>query len=719
MNIDPRTDTLWKTYLVYFLVLLFGIALIVKIILVQTKDSEKLKELAQQKELRVRTLEASRGNIYSSDGQLMATSIPQYDVFFDYKAVDSTLLANKIDSLCIQMSELFPKRTPAQWKAFFAEGMVKKNRHYKIGLNISLAEYNKMQKFVIFNQGLYKGGLIAEKKIRRERPFKELAGLMLGMANEEQGYFFGIEGAYNEYLRGVNGRQLVRRIHHGDWMPVNSEDDVEAQNGDDVITTFDIKLQDIVESALNHTLTENKAEQGCAILMDVETGYVKAMANLRLNHETGKYEESYNVAMAERYEPGSVFKIASMVVLFNHKEDTKLTDLVNIGTGPIKFSNRVMKDDHSFAKGGICTVQEVIEQSSNKGTAVLITKAFAAHPEKYVDGLYALGLNKKIGTGIKGEAQPVIKHPNDKTKDGRKLWSNVSLPWMSIGYEVNVTPMQLIMLYNAIANGGRLMKPQFVTEIRRGSQTVEKYDPICLNEHIASTESIKKLQTMLEGVAIRGTAKRQFAGCVVNVAGKTGTAQYYDRVQGYAYHEPGIGRKLYNTTFVGYFPAEQPRYSCIVMVSRARGRFWAAGGVSALGFREIAEKVYAMRIGTQDDDSIKVVPRIASEPVIVRHDKETAFLKSIAKDYNDFAINGEWVTVEQNESGETKIKEARLQSGRVPNVIGMDISDAVYLLENMGIKTNFVGQGTVKEQSLHPGDTVRANSIIHLTLEKK
>ena len=719
MNIDPRTDTLWKTYLVYFLVLLFGIALIVKIILVQTKDSEELKKLAQQKELRVRTLEASRGNIYSSDGQLMATSIPQYDVFFDYKAVDSTLLANKIDSLCIQMSELFPKRTPAQWKAFFAEGMVKKNRHYKIGLNISLAEYNKMQKFVIFNQGLYKGGLIAEKKIRRERPFKELAGLMLGMANEEQGYFFGIEGAYNEYLRGVNGHQLVRRIHHGDWMPVNSEDDVEAQNGDDVITTFDIKLQDIVESALNHTLTENKAEQGCAILMDVETGYVKAMANLRLNHETGKYEESYNVAMAERYEPGSVFKIASMVVLFNHKEDTKLTDLVNIGTGPIKFSNRVMKDDHSFAKGGICTVQEVIEQSSNKGTAVLITKAFAAHPEKYVDGLYALGLNKKIGTGIKGEAQPVIKHPNDKTKDGRKLWSNVSLPWMSIGYEVNVTPMQLIMLYNAIANGGRLMKPQFVTEIRRGSQTVEKYDPICLNEHIASPESIKKLQTMLEGVAIRGTAKRQFAGCVVNVAGKTGTAQYYDRVQGYAYHEPGIGRKLYNTTFVGYFPAEQPRYSCIVMVSRARGRFWAAGGVSAPGFREIAEKVYAMRIGTQDDDSIKVAPRIASEPVIVRHDKETAFLKSIAKDYNDFAINGEWVTVEQNESGETKIKEARLQSGRVPNVIGMDISDAVYLLENMGIKTNFVGQGTVKEQSLRPGDTVRANSIIHLTLEKK
>ena len=442
--IDPKTDTLWKTYLVYFLVLVFGIAIIAKIIVVQTKDNKELVKLAEQREYRVDTLEASRGNIFSSDGQLMATTIPLYDVFFDYKAVDSVVLADNIDSLCVQMAELLSKRNAAQWKAFFAEGKAKKNRHYKIALNITQAELRKMQSFVIFNRGIYKGGIIVEKKIRREHPYKNLASLMLGMANEKKGYFFGLEGAYNDYLRGQNGRQLVRRIHHGGWIPVDSEDNTDAQNGDDVITTFDIKLQDIVESALNNTLTVNKAEQGCAILMDVETGYVKALANLSLNHETGKYEELYNVALTERYEPGSVFKIASMVVLLNNNENMNLSDKVNIGTGPIKFSNRTMKDDHSFAKGGICTVQEVIEQSSNKGTAVLVTKNFAAHPERYVDGLYALGLNKKIGTGITGEAQPVIKHPNDKTKDGRKLWSNVSLPWMSIGYEVNVTPMQLL-----------------------------------------------------------------------------------------------------------------------------------------------------------------------------------------------------------------------------------------------------------------------------------
>ncbi len=718
MKLDPRSDTLWRTYLCYFLILLVGVAIIVKIIIVQAKDSKELQDMAEKREYRVETLEASRGIIFSSDDQVMAISVPYYDVFFDYQAVDSTVLANNIDSLCIQMAQLFPKRNAAQWKEFFAIGMAKKSRYYKIGLNVTQAQLRQMQQFVIFNRGIYQGGLITQKKIKREHPYKDLAGLMLGMANEEKGYYFGLEGAYNDYLKGQNGRRLVRRIHHGGWIPVNSDDDVDAQNGDDIITTFDIKLQDIVENALRNTLTENKAEQGCAILMDVETGYVKALANLRLNHETNVYEESYNVALAERYEPGSVFKIASMVVLLSQK-DVNLDDKVNIGTGPIKFSNRTMKDDHSFAQGGICTVQEVIEQSSNKGTAVLINKNYATHPEKYVEGLYALGLNKKIGTGINGEAQPVIKHPDDKTKDGRKLWSKVSLPWMSIGYEVNVTPMHLITLYNAIANGGRMMKPQFVTEIRRGSQTVKEFEPIVLNECIAGPEAIQKLRTMLEGVVIRGTAKRQFQGCVVNVAGKTGTAQYYDRVQGYAYHEPGIGRKLYNTTFVGYFPAEKPRYSCIVMVSRARGRFWAAGSVSAPGFREIAEKVYAMRIGTHEDDTLAPVSPVSNEPIIVRHSKEASYLNGIDNPFNDYAINGDWVTVQKTENGETDLRTAQLQPNLVPNLVGMDITDAVYLLENMGVKTEFTGQGTVKEQSLHAGDTLKANSIICLKLEKK
>ena len=718
MKIEPKTDTLWKTYLVYFLVLLFGIAVIVKIILVQTKDSHELVQLAEKREYRLREMEASRGNIFSSDGQLMATTIPLYDVFFDYKAVDSAFLAQNIDSLCDQMANLFPKRNATQWKAFFAEGKAKKNRHYKIALNITQSELRQMQQFVIFNRGLYQGGMIYEKKTRRDHPYKELASLMLGMANEEKGYYFGLEGAYNDYLRGQNGHQMERRLHHNDWIPVDSEKNEDAINGNDLITTFDIKMQDIVENALNNTLVTNKAEQGCAILMDVETGYVKALASLSLNHETGQYEEKYNFALAERYEPGSVFKIASMVVLLNHNEKLKLDDKVNIGTGPIKFSNRVMKDDHRFAANGIATVQEVIEQSSNKGTAVLITKEFVTHPEKYVEGLYALGLNKKVGTGIVGEAKPVIKHPNDKTKDGRKLWSNVSLPWMSIGYEVNVTPLHLITLYNAIANGGKMMKPQFVTEIRRGTQTIEKFEPVVLNERIASPEAIEKLQTMLEGVVLRGTAKRQFKGCVVPVAGKTGTAQYYDKVQGYSYHEPGIGRKLYNTTFVGYFPTDKPKYSCIIVVSRARGPYWAAGSVSAPGFREIAEKINATRIGIKDDDSTVLVHN-TYEPIIVQSEKARNYLNGLSEEYSDYALDGNWVTIEKDDNGETKVRKAEIKPNIVPNVVGMDVTDAIYLLENLGLKPDFKGQGIIEEQSMEAGDTIKTNSVIHLKLEKK
>ena len=458
---------------------------------------------------------------------------------------------------------------------------------------------------------------------------------------------------------------------------------------------------------------------GCAILMDVETGYIRALANLKLNHETNQYEESYNFALAERYEPGSVFKIASMVVLLNNFPDMKLTDKVNIGTGPIKFSNRVMRDDHSFAKDGICTVQEVIEQSSNKGTAVLVTKSFMTHPEKYVDGLYALGLNKKVGTGIAGEAQPLIKHPTDKTKDGRKIWSNVSLPWMSIGYEVNVTPMQLLTLYNAIANGGRMMKPQFVTEIRNGNQTVEKFEPVVLNEQIASPEAIAMLQTMLEGVVQRGTAKRQLSDCAFRTAGKTGTAQYCHPKLGYKYREPGVYHKLYNTTFVGYFPADKPKYSCIVVVNRARGQHWAAGSVSAPGFREIAEKVYALRLGIEDDQSGLADNTAVAAPAIVNRSQALNYLNGIDATYTDYSIDEEWVTVEDAPDGSKKIHSAEVTGNTVPNVVGMNITDAVYLLESMGIETRFDGKGIVTEQSLQAGDSIKGKCIMNLKLALK
>jgi cell division protein FtsI (penicillin-binding protein 3) len=291
---------------------------------------------------------------------------------------------------------------------------------------------------------------------------------------------------------------------------------------------------------------------------------------------------------------------------------------------------------------------------------------------------------------------------------------------MSIGYEVNVTPLQIITLYNAIANGGKMMKPQFVTEIRRGNQTIEKYDPVVLNEQIAPPEAIQMLQTMLRGVVERGTARRQLADCAFPTAGKTGTAQYCDPRLGYKYRDPQTGRRMYNTTFVGYFPADKPKYSCIVVVSRARGPYWAAGGVSAPGFREIAERVYALRLGIQEDESTQQVPiEDEGKPAIVNHGQALAYLNGILADYNDYALDGEWVTIEQSADGTRKIHDAQVKPGRVPDVVGMNVSDAVYLLESMGISTHFSGQGTVVEQSLHAGDTLKQNSVMNLKLAMK
>ena len=721
MSTEPRTESLRKSYLMYAGVLLFAIAIIAKIIVVQTKDSKELVQLAEKKEYRIRELEASRGNILSYDGKLMATSVPVFDIYFDASVVDMDLFRNNIDSLSFIMSAAFPQKSAKQWKESLSTAKAENKKYFPVVKNISLEQYRNMQQFPIFNKGQNRGGIVAEKKTRRVRPYNELAGRIIGYVNETENHYVGLEGAYNDYLRGQNGQQLVRRLHHNNWIPVDSDDDTDAKNGNDVVTTFDVNLQDIVESALNNTMATNKAEQGCAILMDVETGYIRACANLKLNHKTGQYEESYNFALAERYEPGSVFKIASMTVLFNQYPNTKLTDIVNIGTGPIVFSKRVMRDDHTFTKDGRATFAQIIEQSSNKGTAVLITKHFMTHPEKYVDGLYALGLNKKPGTRLAGEAQPLIKHPTDTDKKGNKLWSNVSLPWMSIGYEVNVTPMQIITLYNAIANNGKMMKPQFVSEIRHGNQTIERFDPVVINEQICPPEGVKMLQSMLEGVVLRGTAKRQLADSNVKMAGKTGTAQYCHPHLGYSYRNPQTGRREYNTTFVGYFPADKPKYTCIIVVSRARGQFWAAGGVSAPGFREIAEKVYAMRLGIEEDSiSARYTTENEEATALLHHSEAASFLNGMEEQFTDYNTDGkEWVTINRTIDGSARIDAVDLKDNTVPNVIGMNITDAIYLLENQGIKATFTGEGVVSEQSLHPGDTLKGNRSMELKLARK
>ena len=587
MSRDPKSSSLLRTFLVYFAVLAVGVIIIVKAVLVQTKEGDELRQLADQVETRFDTLQASRGDILSDNGSLLATDVPIFEVGIDPSVIDDTVFNANVDQLSRQLAAMFPKRSAERWKKGLIEAKEKGRRYFLVDLNVTLGQYREMETFAILNKGNLKGGLTkSQPKFKRIHPYGSLAARTIGYVNDS--LVVGLESACDSILRGTDGHHKQRHLHHGVWIPVEDDNNIEAVNGNDIVSTLDIGIQDIAERALRHALVENKAEQGCAIVMEVATGHVKAITNLQRNKETDRCQELYNFALGNGIEPGSTFKLASMLVLLESFPDLNINSHINIGSGPLTFSNKKMYDDHTIHADGRVTIREVFEQSSNKGTAKLITDYFGAHPERYVNGLYSMGLNIPLGTGIAGEARPYIKHPIlDKNH-----WSKTSLPWMSIGYELRLPPLQILTLYNAVANEGKMMKPQFVKEIRKEGITLETIEPVVLKEHIASQKTIDSIQSMMQGVVERGTAK-MLRGTEYGIAGKTGTAQLYN-VQKKAYkwvNAEGRLERDYNVTFVGYFPAEKPIYSCIVVISKAKGRFYSAGKVAAPAFKEISDRV--------------------------------------------------------------------------------------------------------------------------------
>lgn len=679
MKREPKTRCLIRTFLVYLGVLAVGVTIIVKALLVQTRDGDELIALAGQVETRFDTLWASRGDILASDGSVLATDVPIYEVGIDPSVIDDTAFYAGIDQLSQQLATMFPKRNAAAWKKGLVEAKDKGKKYFLVDLNVTLGQCQEMKTFAILNKGNLKGGLcMSQPKFKRNHPYGTLAERTIGYVSDDK--LVGLESACDSILRGSNGRHKQRHLHHGSWIPVEDENNIDAVNGNDVVTTIDISIQDIAERALRNAVVENKAEQGCAIVMEVATGEVKAITNLQRDKQTNQCYEGYNFALGVGIEPGSTFKLASMLVLLETYPELNVnTRNVNIGRAhtPLTFSNKKMYDDHPVNEDGWVTIREVFEQSSNKGTAKLITDYFGNSPERYVNGLYNLGLNKPLGTGMIGEAKPYIKHP----VLNKSNWSKTSLPWMSIGYELRLPPLQILTLYNAVANGGKMMKPQFIKEIRKEGVTLQAIEPTVINEQIASKKTIDTLQSMMKGVVARGTAK-MLRDTEYGIAGKTGTAQLYN-VEKKAYkwiNAEGRWERDYNVTFVGFFPADHPVYSCIVVISKAKGRFYSAGKVAAPAFKEIADRVYAT----------KIKGLIETEPQTIR-DAEYHF------DTNPILYD----------------------PMRVPDVQGMNVRDAVYLLENMGWTTSFEGYGQVVHQSVPAGDSLRPGGLIALTLEKK
>ena len=695
----------WRVLLIYVLMLVVGAAIVIKIIVIQTVDREELLEKARNADIRMVKVPAVRGNIFSKNGTLLATTIPVFDVYFDPVAVPEERFNNEIGALSDSLSRMLKDNTKSQYINKFTKARNNNKRYVRIARKLKMEEYERLKTFPIFRERLG-NGLISEKQLIRERPYGDIAMRVIGYVNLSdtlRPVKVGLEGAYDTCLSGRDGMQMRRRINGGRFIDVPSSTNVTPRNGKDIYTSIDAKIQDVAEESLRRCLDENKAQQGCVIMMDVKSGFIEVMASLRYNDKKKKYEESYNFAIAENVEPGSTFKAITMTALLENDPHFNIDRVLNLGnTGKMKFHNRIMTDSHVVGEGHP-TIKQCFWESSNIAFGYLTTEAFESNPQRFIDLIYKTKINEPLNLDIKGEGKPYIKSTSSK------IWSKVSLPWMSIGYELTVTPITLLTYYNAIANNGRMVKPQFVKEIRRGNEVIKTFDTIVINEKIASDRTIKTLQSLLRGVVENGTAKL-LNKCAFPVAGKTGTAQIAQN--------GNYNKKNYTASFVGYFPADDPKYTCIVVISNPMGGKYYGASVSAPVFKEIAEKVYATELGITDEKS--------SYPS--NADKYTRASMAYYEDVDEYCtmegvrmvdgeLSSEWVKVSPSVNGGVTMQSVELVEEVMPDLTGMNVMDAVYLLETMGWKVEFSGRGVVESQSVKAGTSLEKGKTVVLKLK--
>jgi len=700
--VETKKDILWRVYLLYAIMCVFGIAIIAQVINVQFIQGEKWRAKAEALTTEYREIEAARGNIFTSDGSLLATSIPIYEVRMDVKSIHDKLFNSKVDSLALCLANLFVDKSKNQYKAELLEARKNKVGYLLIRKNVSYAELQKMKKFPVFKEGKYKGGIIALQQNKRARPFQDLAARTIGY--ERPGIQpIGLEGAYNSYLTGVGGKRLMQKIAGGVWKPLNDDNEIEPQDGMDLVTTIDINIQDVAEHALLTQLQLHGADHGCTVLMEVETGEIRAIANLSKSKTTGEYGEYYNYAIGEATEPGSTFKLASVIALL---EDggAEITDIVNTEKGVYRFYDRDMKDSHEGGYGKI-SLQRSFELSSNVGISRMVVDHFGKNPQKFIDRMYAMNLNQPLGIEIPGEASPNMKGPSDKG------WSGVSLPWMSIGYEMLLTPIQILTFYNAVANNGKMVRPKLVKEIIKNGVVEKKFETGIINPQICSQATIDKVKQLMEGVVDSGTAKN-LKHADYKIAGKTGTAQIA---------KEGVykGQKVtYQASFVGYFPADNPKYSCIVVVNAPSNSVYYGNLVAGPIFKEIADKVYSSRLDIHKEleaNEILVENRI---PFVQRGNKNdllTSLEKLNVPLKNDTQNTSRWVDAE-NKGTKLELKGSSEINGIVPRVVGMGARDAIYILENLGLRVKIEGRGTVVQQSINAGTAITTQREIILRL---
>ena len=711
---NTRKAILFRTTVVFSGMLVFAGFVIYSLFKIQFVQGAKWRALADSLSTKVFAIEAVRGNIFDSKGNLLATSMPIYDVRLDAQSpafMDEELFLNNIDSLAFGLSEIFKDDMPAKSAKFYKDLLVRTknagNRYFLFKRKISYNQMRALRKLPLFNLGKYKGGIMITERTRREKPFGMLAERTIGFKQEEGAVRVGLEGYFDKHLGGKSGKRVMQRIAGGTYIPIDDELMIDAQQGRDIVTTIDINLQDVAEQALYNNLLENDADYGTAILMEVASGEIKAIANLTRQSE-GVYQETYNYAVGESVEPGSTFKLVSAMALLSDQYMAP-TDKVDTEGGLMRFCNLTMKDSHLGT--GVISFQEAFEHSSNVAFAKLMQKHYSKNPEKLYAHYQALGITEKLDFQLSGVGAPVVKGPKSKS------WSCTSLPYMAIGYELQLTPLQILTVYNTIANNGVFVKPLLVKQIEQAGKVIQAFPHTVLNASVCSHEVAKQLQSMMEGVVLHGTAS-SLKSNFYSYAGKTGTAVIANKGRGYL----AGGGKSYRASFCGYFPAENPKYSCMVLISRPRKENYYASKVALPVFKEIADKVYANALNLHRE--LKFTHKMFSQdlPSIALSEKNDVKVVldqvKLSSHFHNDSIHEdqtEWINglVQDNSIA---MEPQIVSLINMPDLLGMGARDALYLLEKKGLKVELKGYGKVKKQSVLPGTKLSKNQLIQLYL---
>ncbi|MDG1037622.1 MAG: penicillin-binding protein [Polaribacter sp.] len=666
-----KKSILTKFYLVSAFVAFILLAVVFRVFTIQQMEGDRYRELSTELTIKQDTIFANKGNVYAADGNLLATSMSKFTIRMDVLAVDGNVFEENVGALSLELSKMLGKSSN-YYQNKLRKAKKRRNRYLLIARNIGYTDYLKMKQFPIFNKGVYRGGFIADHKTVRAHPIGKIAERTIGYDDFRGGA--GIEGAFADYMEGENGLRWKQKIAKNQWKPINDVNEKEPIDGHDIITTIDVNIQDITHHALLRRLEYFEADHGCAVVMETATGEIKAISNLGRTSE-GAYYEKRNYAVWESHEPGSTFKLASLMAALDDKVIDTST-VVDTEKGRIYIHNRKVEDSHKGGYGKISAAR-VFEISSNVGIVKIMKKNYDHRPQKFIEKLEKYGFKEPIGFSIKGEGKPIVPEPKDKS------WSKISLEWMSWGYGVSLTPMQILMFYNAVANNGVMVKPMFIKELRRQDKTEKVFETEIVNSKIASKETLMKVRKVMENVVVKGTAQNIYSPNF-SMAGKTGTAKkYIPRTKDKNGEWKGgyYSSKRYVASFAGFFPADNPRYSCIVVVhdpKKEKGYYGAT--VAAPIFKEIAQKIYT------------------TTPIDNQSVGDEVDFTSIEKQYEKYNI------------------KLNKEYKRIPNVYGMTGMDALSLLENIGLKVKLSGMGRVKSQSLKKGVRFIKGSTIILKL---